>query len=395
MGYEIKQVALSELPRYTAVLDHINKRAEKNNLPKVTYTTGESFIVREPRFPPNHFWYSSKDLVDRNYINLFFSLDEVKISGYRPLATLEYSLGKPLSYIWPGEEYEVEDWDCRDCEHCGIRIKRNRIFVLEHEEAGITHIGSTCVKDFLGYDPSSMLAQLDYIKKFHEIGEEDEDKPKGKKNTNLDLGQVLAYTAAVVRVYGYTSKGHAEETGVSPTAERVAQLFYDRKDNPKVKITAKDRAMATAALEAAKAITDTSNSYRANINTIAILGYLNHKSLGFAVSIIRFYQLELERAAKEVERLANLPDSNYLGTVGEVLRIQATLDSVKTIDGNYGVTYLVKFTASTGDKVSWFASNCPNFDDGVELQLKGRVKAHNEYKGLKETMVTRCKLTTV
>ena len=45
----------------------------------------------------------------------------------------------------------------------------------------------------------------------------------------------------------------------------------------------------------------------------------------------------------------------------------------------------------------WFASSTPDnvLDDGIEYIVKGTIKKHEEYKGLKQTVLTRCKLTQI
>ena len=79
----------------------------------------------------------------------------------------------------------------------------------------------------------------------------------------------------------------------------------------------------------------------------------------------------------------------WVGTVGtrEIFR-SLTVDSVKTLD----FSYLVKFITPGGNRVAWFSSNFLNVVTGDQVTLTATVKDHREYKGRRETLVTRGKL---
>jgi hypothetical protein len=66
---------------------------------------------------------------------------------------------------------------------------------------------------------------------------------------------------------------------------------------------------------------------------------------------------------------------------------------VRPIEGDYGTTYLYTLREdATGNVFKWFASREALGDaTGRTLQLQGTVKKHEEYNGLKSTVLTRCK----
>lgn len=59
-------------------------------------------------------------------------------------------------------------------------------------------------------------------------------------------------------------------------------------------------------------------------------------------------------------------------------------------DNDFGTTYLYKFADEAGNVFIWYASR------PIELQermtLKATIKAHNERNGVKQTVLTRCKV---
>lgn len=135
-------------------------------------------------------------------------------------------------------------------------------------------------------------------------------------------------------------------------------------------------------------------------------------------------QKEAERKAKEeAERIAREQEearikaekamSNYRGNVGEKIDEQVTyLGSahfeVKSFSGFGTETmYVHNFRDNEGNKLVWKTST-DNFawklneetnefdrilEAGQRVNLKGTIKAHNEYKEEKQTSVTRCKVT--
>lgn len=119
------------------------------------------------------------------------------------------------------------------------------------------------------------------------------------------------------------------------------------------------------------------------------------------------------RAEEEARIKAEKAMSNYRGNVGEKIDEQVTyLGSahfeVKSFSGFGTETmYVHNFRDNEGNKLVWKTST-DNFawklneetnefdrilEAGQRVNLKGTIKAHNEYKEEKQTSVTRCKVT--
>jgi hypothetical protein len=69
-----------------------------------------------------------------------------------------------------------------------------------------------------------------------------------------------------------------------------------------------------------------------------------------------------------------------------------TLDFVHGFDTAYGYTTVLKFRTSEGATLVWFASSSDigRDDVGKRYTLAGTVKKHDDYKGAKQTTLTRC-----
>ena len=71
------------------------------------------------------------------------------------------------------------------------------------------------------------------------------------------------------------------------------------------------------------------------------------------------------------------------------------LKSVRGMETRYGYTTLIKFEDEYGNILDWWTSTDVKAEVGDRVLLTGTVKSHNEYKGIKSTTVTRCRLKIV
>lgn len=84
------------------------------------------------------------------------------------------------------------------------------------------------------------------------------------------------------------------------------------------------------------------------------------------------------------------PDFGYYGKVGDVVTV--SLEIVKVIDfnGSYGPTRLHLMKDAEGRVFTWYASSA-RYEPGTSVRLQGKIKAQNPYKGVSQTVLTRCK----
>ena len=111
---------------------------------------------------------------------------------------------------------------------------------------------------------------------------------------------------------------------------------------------------------------------------------------------------------KPVQHMTNLikskmpkePESEWVGQVGDKLTMEATYTKCHTYETHFtyrGETnYIHQFTDADGNVLVWKTSNgIYDIPTGTKVQIKGTVKGHDEYNGVKQTMLTRCKITTL
>ena len=86
--------------------------------------------------------------------------------------------------------------------------------------------------------------------------------------------------------------------------------------------------------------------------------------------------------------------SEFRGEIGEVLTIPCcTVVNVNGYDGVFGYTWVYTFRDPYDNEYVWFTTVNKSLSIDRKCIVFGKVKAHQEYKGIKTTVLTRCTLT--
>ena len=393
-----------ELDYAVAKVGKINKRAAKLGLAPITLKEVRRFTRLESRWPEGHPFYGlDSDRVERQYIEIEYTTDIVKVAGYAPVATLTWEHDEPIAYVWPGETLTVTPSD-PTCDHCGKIRRRLRTFVLRHEDTGALNVvGSTCVQDFIGYDPSRLINQAQWFAQIEDMdADEDSAGSMGGPKVGHDVQQVLITSAAAIRLYGWASMRQAREMeGVIPTATHVYDWMYERKaerlQRPRPIIIDEDRDMANQAIFWAANLSDNEvgrSEYLRNVRVIAREGWATDREFNLTASVVASYQRTQARQAERAAQTRVNRSNVHLGELGGKVSATVKLVASKAIDSYYGVTTLTKWVTTEGATITWFATGhkVNKWEIGSEYKITGRVKAHKEFNGNLETVLTRCRV---
>ena len=126
---------------------------------------------------------------------------------------------------------------------------------------------------------------------------------------------------------------------------------------------------------------------------------------GYGLVSINFYDVyvwyplskrfELKDNAKEIADAAlsaALPKSNseYIGDIKERIRdLEVEFTGSRDIEGFYGTSHIYTFLSGE-NVIVWITSSCQSLEKGEIVFLTGTVKEHSEYKGIKQTKMSRC-----
>lgn len=82
----------------------------------------------------------------------------------------------------------------------------------------------------------------------------------------------------------------------------------------------------------------------------------------------------------------------YVGEVGDKISKELKLGSIGHYDTMYGTTYVYNFTDDDGNLFVWKTGNIIEAKAGDKISIRGTIKEHNEYRGTKQNIITRCKV---
>ncbi len=88
----------------------------------------------------------------------------------------------------------------------------------------------------------------------------------------------------------------------------------------------------------------------------------------------------------------NSPKSDHFGEQGGRGRWHLRVTGINSFEGQFGQTYLYRFVTPGGNVAVWRSGTDAKVTRGDDLVVVGTVKQHGEYRGTKQTVLTRCSL---
>lgn len=371
---------------FISAFEKLSRKAVKLNLNAPTYTiTGTKTVISETG----------------NYVRLFHlvnvSTEEIKIDGWQLQAVINHTPEGNIIRCLPNcnipDTYRTT---YSYCEHCGIDRRRNDTFVLKREQE-YKQVGRTCLVDFLGHTATDIAGKAELLFELHSLDEGFQSFGGEGVGWVTALDTYLAFVAETIVHHGWMSKQKANDEGFDPSSAtcNLAMNYLERNvklrkfDKPSEESTQ----LAKNAIAWASSLTQAEtqgNDYLHNISVIARSGAVKPNQLGFGASIIPSYKRYLESLVPKVER----KPSEYQGKLKERSNWELKVDKTIPLAGAYGTTFLHLMSDQAGNAFKWMASSeC--LDEGKAYIITGTVKDHKEYKGVKQTSLTRCKCALV
>lgn len=386
-------------------MDKLMKRAAKKGIPAPEFSISEPFEVKKVK---ENAWGEKKTIIE-HLVTVTVNAAKLKLDGYDFIGSYEYHKEGNIVAAAPGKTMGVEfrTMDCH-CDHCHTNRYRGTLYVFEKDGQQF-QVGKNCLRDFMGHDPKSLLEWAAFPA---EVSQGDEDSWGFSNKYYISLVEFAAAVQAVMKYEGgYVSMAAAQSNGVTATVHLTStylfawskeQLEYRALVNSK--LTAEDKATfwdnAEKAVKWAAEEWTATSDFAWNLKVIAKQGAMtSHKQYGIGASLWPTYEREMGRL-KEIEfkkkqEAEAAKASNWVGKEGDRIR---DVEAVVTADffvksGDWGDTYLYKFLSTDGNVFTWFSSP-RGLRKGDKVKLTGTVKKLSDYKGIKETQLTRCKVET-
>jgi len=305
------------------------------------------------------------------------------------------------------------------CEHCNSKRYRKNLYLIHNTETDEwKQVGGSCLMVYTnGLNMEYVAAYMDGITKLEEsCGMDNLDGNIFFNPKHFDSIHVLASAYALTKKYGYTStKSEGVSTKVlviecMTTGDWGAFKRWLKGNGLDDNIYPEDIINEKTIAEAEKisayylSLNDDSEFVH-NIKAMLKHGSCSKKSVGYLAYCPVGYAKYIQKQIELEERRKANADMQHFGEIGKRYKNQKILsfETVASWDNGYGYTYIHRIIIEGGYVLTWKTSNaCVPYsildeDTGKHREqifdtITFTVKEHGEFKGCKQTEVTRAKV---
>lgn len=296
------------------------------------------------------------------------------------------------------------------CEHCNSKRYRKNLYVIHNTDTNEwKQVGGDCLKLYTGgLNLEYVVAWLDGI---IELEENDGFIGDGIKHY-YSVDEVLRVAVEVIDKLGYYNR----ESNL-PTKDLVTILMHETDMFAKLIDLNRKLRLAKLNIEferkdfyreetmnTVKSIIEYYVSLEAdtefihNIQIILNEGYVEAKNFGFLSYLPEGYNkyLKIEAMKAEREKARANEKSEYFGEIGKRYKdkVIQSINHLTSWETQWGTTHIYRIVIEDGSILTWKSSTGLYLERNEEFdKITFTVKAHTEYKGQKQTEITRCKVT--
>lgn len=310
--------------------------------------------------------------------------------------------GNDLGFIVPTKYFSSNPCSC---DYCKANRQRNKTYLVVNRETGEwKQLGKECLKLFVaGIDIDAIATFESFIKEAECAANPGDEFFYNKRFKFVKVADALALAYAVYSERGYLatrdSVGNSNDLCNKNIVQRKLTQQYGC-DSDFLNITNSTRGKIDAMtfkadINVGDVISDVEqlpdDPYYNNLKVIVANEYVPLNKLGLLVSIpkaIDRYEKE-KRRQEEKEKLA--AESNYLGSVGEKISVNFVSGrEVACCETQFGLLHIYEFKDASGNVIVWKSSSGKEIPESGKIS--GTVKAHEEYNGIKQTIILRAKI---
>ena len=326
------------------------------------------------------------------------------LAGWKFIGTIQHvrDNGQSATILRAVPGYEIGEYRDADpewCDECKMSRQRNETFIVESVEGkGRQRVGRQCLKDFLGHPKPEAYAEFaEQLGMLDELFRTSGSEFTGGGDLLVLTEHVINAASAVIAQFGWVSGKMAREAQerdehLERTSSLVGEfLFRDNETKlvftPSVLKTAQDALTWARETLPALVAAQPNNDYLYNLSQATKLEAMGHKLIGIAVSLIPAYQREQRKNGTYEDRAAR---SKHVGVEGVRAALTLTVADLRSItyhDGSNGT--VIRFEDADGNEFTWFTGGSHSYKTGETYALKATIKRHDEFRGIKQTVLNR------
>ena len=267
------------------------------------------------------------------------------------------------------------------CEHCRLRRRRTRTYVVVHADSGeVRQVGSGCLRDFLGGpDPERACRRAEHLALARAELDRAGTLAIAPDRAEASVEEFAAHAARVVRVHGFTSRERARRASRPASADLALQSLEDTPDAPE----RADRALADGALGWARALLatrpDLSPFERNAVAAVRAGSILTRRDRGLVCALIAVYR---QRRAR----------SRHLADPGARVEVTVLVERVITQRSErHGTVRRCELIDADANRLVWWQTHGAPLHRGEVVTLTGRVQRHTRFCGTAVTVLSHCR----
>lgn len=290
------------------------------------------------------------------------------------------------------------------CEHCKSNRYRKYTYIVRNKETGeFKQVGRSCLKDFTHGLSAEVVTQ--YMSLFDHLIQGRTPEPGSSTEYYLSKEEYMAYAAETIRHFGYIKAGSDEISTM-----RRSMLYYEAvrgEGDPDLREALMEEmdeiGFNVHRPETVKLVKDAlmwiagqpeNNNYIHNLKTACSLDYMAYKNAGLLASLFPTYTRAMEREAKYRTDHVDESNSKHVGAIDDTVTFDVhSLRCMSSFETQYGTKRIYKFVDTKGNVYIWKTGLSINNESAVK-SVTGIVKGHTEFRGIKQTELQRCKMTT-
>lgn len=386
----------NSIPKIDKLLSDLNKKLERSGLDsKFVYIIKDS---NEPIEIVNGI------PMRKDTINVSIQCPNISYGHYDFVASLDEDNG---SLLIKGNNLDTIDFEVPDsmvCEHCGIKRKRSKSYIIRDNDSQQYHqIGSSCVEGYLGFKPKGLwtlgydpLEDENILKKY-QLSSADNTNYSREQPVRETLALALALSDNGKKFRSKSSSGFSTHDELNQYINNDGILDgYD--DIPALQEEYLKNGKVDEVLLLMKNFKSDNESYQHNINALANQDWVKSKNTGILVSALAI--MRREELKKEKQALNKTYTSGYLGEVGEKIPKNTELEIVSHANYNYFNNYTgqdemksVFTTRSVDNHMVTFFTKYHEPDDikqGMKIKISSATISKNTvYDDVHQTQLNR------
>lgn len=293
------------------------------------------------------------------------------------------------------------------CEHCQtVRTRKDTYIIYNDDTRDFKQIGANCLQLYTGGLSASHVAF--FVSIFDNMEKYTTFDNSIHYTRFYDVDEIVLTACEVVRCFGYNNLRDDNNTRwVTSDIIDIRKLSDPEREKLRAKLDRagfnvdNSREKAEKALNYFASLENPENNYLMNLKTLVACRKAERRDFGLLCSLPIAYDKATEKQerenARKAQQASEAQTSDYVGDVGKRITLNSSTVKVLTsyessFDGYHvDIVYVYKITDDNGNIFIWKTQK--EIDSEKRYTITGTVKEHSTYNDVKQTVLTRCKVS--